>query len=306
MADLGLISNDSCRLSINNINFTVYASRTSRPSSSTHPILGTPEYSGGMYWYANRSIGQVVVQKRIDSNHDWATIAVLARAESDGITGGSFKGNVTYTLSAGYYYRIVFQFTSIMWSMSAVGSMTCTFTLSGFSYVGNYIRNTSRVFANGLIFGSATDDSFMVIREQGGIHVKAGAAKNKHGFELSQTKGLEVKRKGKQGIVPVLLWYGFMTDSGSAVSVTQKYSYDGKDPTFARLSDGKYRLTLNTAWSDCSFSGGKVIPSITTYGGTTGVSARIEELGDKYITIETANDNKTDNSNIIVKLEYIG
>lgn len=306
MADLGLISNDSCRLSINNINFTVNASRTSRPSSSTHPILGTPEYSGGMYWYANRSIGQVVVQKRIDSNHDWATIAVLARAESDGITGGSFKGNVTYTLSAGYYYRIVFQFTSIMWSMSAVGSMTCTFTLSGFSYVGNYIRNTSRVFANGLIFGSATDDNFMVIREQGGIHVKAGAAKNNHGFELSQTKGLEVKRKGKQGIVPVLLWYGFMTDSGSAVSVTQKYSYDGKDPTFARLSDGRYRLTLNTAWSDCSFSVGNVIPSITTYGGTTGVSARIEELGDKYITIETANDNKTDNSNIIVKLEYIG
>ena len=115
-----------------------------------------------------------------------------------------------------------------------------------------------------------------------------------------------MKRKGKQGIVPVLLWYGLMTDSGSAVSVTQKYSYDGEDPTFARLSDGKYRLTLNTAWSDCSFSGGKVIPSITTYGGTTGVSARIEELRDKYITIETANDNKTDNSNIIVKLEYIG
>lgn len=305
MADLGLISNDSCKLSIDNINFTVYASRISMPSSSTHPILGTPEYSSGMYWYANRSYGQVVVQKRIDSNHDWASIAVLARAEADGITRGSFKGNVTYTLSAGYYYRIVFQFTSIMWSMSAVGPMTCSFTLYEYSYVGNYIRNTSRVFANGLIFGSATNDNFMVIREQGGIHVKASTSSN-YGFELSQTEGLEVKRKGKQGIVPVLLWYGFMKDSGSAVSVTQKYSYDGKDPTFARLSDGRYRLTLNTAWSDCSFSVGNVIPSITTYGGTTGVSARIEELGDKYITIETANDNKTDNSNIIVKLEYIG
>ena len=97
-----------------------------------------------------------------------------------------------------------------------------------------------------------------------------------------------------------------MTDSGSAVSVTQKYSYDGKDPTFARLSDGRYKLTLNTAWSDCSFSGGNVIPSITTYGGTTGVSARIESIGTSSIIIETANDNKTDNSNIIVKLEYIG
>lgn len=308
MADLGLISNDSCKLSINNINFTVNASRTSRPSSSTHPILGAPEYSGGMYWYANRSIGQVVVQKRIDSNHDWATIAVLARAESDGITGGSFKGNVTYTLSAGYYYRIVFQFTSIMWSMSAVGSMTCSFTLYGYSYVGNYIRNTSRVFANGLIFGSATDDNFMVIREPGGIHVKASTS-SKYGFELSQDKGLEVKRGGQQGIVPVLLYAGRFAYLSTGKSQKTIYSYSG-DVTYSWPHIGICKITLPSSWP-CTDT--NCIPTVTTYQGVTGVSARIASWSGLNITIEIDNDYSSgadlnsdhDYGGFYIKLEYI-
>ena len=251
--------------------------------------------------YTNTVSAFLLVQKQ--SGSTWVNVATASSQNSTSATSLSVTSTSSRTvnLSEGTY-RIVLRCEISVYANNLYGVSVNATSVS--ASVSSFV-NLHRFFGNGFAFGSSNNNFFAAINESAGIHVKASTSSN-YGFELSQTKGLEVKRGGKQGIVPVLLWYGFMTDSGSAVSVTQKYSYDGKNPTFARLSDGRYQLTLNTAWSDCSFSDGNVIPSITTYGGTTGVSARIEKLVDKFIIIETANDNKTDNSNIIVKLEYIG
>ncbi len=251
--------------------------------------------------YTNTVSAFLLVQKQ--SGSTWVNVATASSQNSTSATSLSVTSTSSRTvnLSEGTY-RIVLRCEISVYANNLYGVSVNATSVS--ASVSSFV-DLHRFFGNGFAFGSSNNNFFAAINESAGIHVKASTSSN-YGFELSQTKGLEVKRGGKQGIVPVLLWYGFMTDSGSAVSVTQKYSYDGKNPTFARLSDGRYQLTLNTAWSDCSFSDGNVIPSITTYGGTTGVSARIEKLVDKFIIIETANDNKTDNSNIIVKLEYIG
>ena len=251
--------------------------------------------------YTNTVSAFLLVQKQSGSTWINVTTASSQNSTSDTSLSVTTTSSRTVNLSEGTY-RIVLRCEISVYANNLYGVSVNATSVS--ASVSSFV-NLHRFFGNGLAFGSSTNNFFAAINESAGIHVKASTSSN-YGFELSQTKGLEVKRKGKQGIVPVLLWYGLMTDSGSAVSVTQKYSYDGKDPTFARLSDGRYKLTLNTAWSDCSFSGGNVIPSITTYGGITGVSARIESIGTSSIIIETANDNKTDNSNIIVKLEYIG
>ena len=251
--------------------------------------------------YTNTVSAFLLVQKQSGSTWVNVTTASSQNSTSDTSLSVTTTSSRTVNLSEGTY-RIVLRCEISVYANNLYGVSVNATSVS--ASVSSFV-DLHRFFGNGFAFGSSTNNFFAAINESAGIHVKASTSSN-YGFELSQTKGLEVKRKGKQGIVPVLLWYGLMTDSGSAVSVTQKYSYDGKDPTFARLSDGRYKLTLNTAWSDCSFSGGNVIPSITTYGGTTGVSARIESIGTSSIIIETANDNKTDNSNIIVKLEYIG
>lgn len=271
-------------------------------SGSVGPLpegASVPGVSGKLY--TNTVSAFMLVQKQ--SEGTWVNVTTASSQNSTSATSLSVTSTSSRTvnLSEGTY-RIVLRCEISVYANNLYGVSVNATSVS--ASVSSFV-DLHRFFGNGFAFGSSNNNFFAAINESAGVHVKASTSSN-YGFELSQTKGLEVKRKGKQGIVPVLLWYGFMTDSGSAVSVTQKYSYDGKDPTFARISDGEYRLTLNTDWSDCNFSAGNVIPSITTYGGTTGVSARIKSIGTSYIIIETANDNKTDNSNIIVKLEYIG
>ena len=282
------------------------------PSGNYGDIITMPYPSGDQWVYRSDCRGSIMVQKLSEDGLSWSNHNLLTSISTVGIHGytARYTGTSGCVLQPGTY-RLVFVFAADLFGSTNTGSQSiCSYNITSVSATGSYAVKTSRVFANGLAFGSATNDNFVVCREKEGIHVKASTSSN-YGFELSQTKGLEVKRGGQQGIVPVLLWYGFVTDSGSSLSVSKKYSCDGNNPTFTRPGNGLYKLTLHSNWqSSASFSGGNVIATITAYGtsnaNVTGTSARIKEMGTNYILIETANDREVDNSSLIIKLEYIG
>lgn len=289
---------------------------TTTPNGNYGGVTSIPYNVGNEWVYRNDCQGTIIVQKQNSDKLTWSNYNQLVSLSTAGKSGtiSRYSGVLSCVLQPGTY-RLVFVFTASLFGTYNTGSSSkysyCSFNITYVSASGDYAIETSRIFANGLAFGSATNDNFMVVREADGIHVKASTKKSGHCFELSQDKGFEVKRNDLQGIVPVLLWYGFVTDSGSSLSVSKKYSCDGNNPTFTRSGNGLYKLTLHSNWqSSASFSGGNVIATITAYGtsnaNATGTSARIKEMGTNYILIETANDREVDNSSLIIKLEYIG
>ena len=169
------------------------------------------------------------------------------------------------------------------------------------------ISNITRVHANGFALGNSSTNHFAAFNDGGNIRVKGITNEGKYGYELDANKGLLVTRNKLQGIVPMLVYYAFVTDSGSALSITSKYSFNGKTLEGRRDANGKYTFTIPSSWS----KGGmdfetNLIPTVICNGTTTGVSAQIYALTKTSITIWTANDNSLDNSNLIIKLEYIG
>ena len=276
-------------------------------SGSVGPLPGgtpVPGLSGKLY--TNTVSAFLIVQKQ--SGSTWVNVATASSQNSTSATSLSVTSTSSRTvnLSEGTY-RIVLRCEISVYANNLYGVSVNATSVS--ASVSSFV-DLHRFFGNGFAFGSSSNNFFAAINESAGIHVKASTSSN-YGFELSQTKGLEVKRGGQQGIVPVLLWYGFVTDSGSSLSVSKKYSCDGNNPTFTRPGNGLYKLTLHSNWqSSASFSGGNVIATITAYGtsnaNVTGTSARIKEMGTNYILIETANDREVDNSSLIIKLEYIG
>ena len=276
-------------------------------SGSVGPLPeGTPVPGLSGKLYTNTVSAFLIVQKQ--SGSTWVNVATASSQNSTSATSLSVTSTSSRTvnLSEGTY-RIVLRCEISVYANNLYGVSVNATSVS--ASVSSFV-DLHRFFGNGFAFGSSSNNFFAAINESAGIHVKASTSSN-YGFELSQTKGLEVKRGGQQGIVPVLLWYGFVTDSGSSLSVSKKYSCDGNNPTFTRPGNGLYKLTLHSNWqSSASFSGGNVIATITAYGtsnaNVTGTSARIKEMGTNYILIETANDREVDNSSLIIKLEYIG
>lgn len=282
------------------------------PSGNYGDIIAIP-YKSDNYWvYRSDCQGSIIVQKLSEDGLSWSNHNLLTAISTMGISGitARYSGKLHCVLQPGTY-RLVFVFTADLFGSSNTGgsSSTCSYNLTYIKATGNYAVKTSRVFSNGLAFGSATNDNFVVCRELSGIHVKASAAENNHGFELSQTKGFEVKRKGNQGIVPVLLYAGRSAYLSGGISQKTIYQYSDGVVNYNWPHIGICEITF--PW-DCDPD--ECIPTVTTWQGATGVSARIVSWNFKKMVIEIDNDysggagtgSNHDYGGFYIKLEYIG
>lgn len=285
---------------------------TTTPSGNYGGIYAVPYMSGGYWVYRSDCRGSIMVQKLSDDGESWSNHNLLTSISTVGISGitARYSGTLRCVLQPGTY-RLVFVFTADLFGSSNTGgsSSMCSYRVSINSLTGSYAVKTSRVFANGLAFGSATNDNFVVCREKPGIHVKASTLSN-YGFELSQTKGLEVKREGQQGIVPVLLYAGTFAYLKTGKTHYKIYSYSG-EVTWDWPHIGICKITLPSSWP-CTDT--NCVPTVTTWQGATGVSARIASWSGLNITIEIDNDysggadlnSDHDYGGFYIKLEYIG
>lgn len=283
---------------------------TTTPSGNYGGIYAVPYMSGGYWVYRSDCRGSIMVQKLSDDEVSWSNHNLLTSISTVGISGitARYSGTLRCVLQPGTY-RLVFIFTADLFGSSNTGgsSSTCSYRVSINSLTGSYAVKTSRVFANGLAFGSATNDNFVVCREEKGIHVKASTS-SKYGFELSQTKGLEVKRGGQQGIVPVLMYAGRSYNLSNDSKTMHLYNAYSTNPTFNWTKIGICEITF--PW-DCHPD--ECIPTVTTWKGDTGVSARIVRWNVRKMVIEIDNDysggagtgSDHDFGGFYIKLEYI-
>lgn len=281
------------------------------PSGNYGDIITMPYPSGGQWVYRSDCRGSIMVQKLSEDGLSWSNHNLLTSISTVGIHGytARYTGTSGFVLQPGTY-RLVFVFAADLFGSSNTGSQSiCSYNITSVSATGSYAVQTSRVFANGLAFGSATNDNFVVCREKPGIHVKASTSSN-YGFELSKTKGLEVKREGQQGIVPVLLYAGTFAYLKTGKTHYKIYSYSG-EVTWDWPHIGICKITLPSSWP-CTDT--NCVPTVTTWQGATGVSARIASWSGKNITIEIDNDYSSgadlnsdhDYGGFYIKLEYIG
>lgn len=286
------------------------------PSGNYGDIITMPYPSGGQWVYRSDCRGSIMVQKLSDDGLTWSNHSLLTSISTVGLSGytARYSGTLRCVLQPGTY-RLVFVFAADLFGSSNTGSQSiCSYNITSVSATGSYAVKTSRVFANGLAFGSATNDNFVVCREKEGIHVKASTSSN-YGFELSQTEGLEVKREGQQGIVPVLLYAGRsckLSNTEDTKHLYNAYSNSLSDqPKFDWQHIGICKITLPSSWP-CTDT--NCVPTVTTWQGATGVSARIASWSGKNITIEIDNDYSSganlnsdhDYGGFYIKLEYIG
>lgn len=281
------------------------------PSGDYGDIISIPYMSDNYWVYRSDCQGSIIVQKLSEDGLSWSNHNLLTAISTMGISGitARYSGTLHCVLQPGTY-RLVFVFTADLFGSSNTGSQsTCSYNLTNIKATGNYAVKTSRVFSNGLAFGSATNDNFVVCRELSGIHVKASAAENNHGFELSQTKGFEVKRKGKQGIVPVLLYAGRSAYLSGGINQKTIYQYSDGEVKYNWTYIGICEITF--PW-DCDPD--ECIPTVTTWQGATGVSARIVSWNFRKMVIEIDNDysggagtgSNHDYGGFYIKIEYIG
>ena len=280
------------------------------PSGNYGDIITMPYPSGDQWVYRSDCRGSIMVQKLSEDGLSWSNHNLLTSISTVGIHGytARYTGTSGCVLQPGTY-RLVFVFAADLFGSSNTGSQSiCSYNITSVSATGSYAVKTSRVFANGLAFGSATNDNFVVCREKEGIHVKASTSSN-YGFELSQTKGLEVKRGGQQGIVPVLMYagrsYKLSNDDSKTMHLYNAYS---TNPTFTWTKIGICEITF--PW-DCHPD--ECIPTVTTWKGDTGVSARIVSWNVRKMVIEIDNDysggagtgSDHDFGGFYIKLEFI-
>ena len=280
------------------------------PSGNYGDIIAIP-YKSDNYWvYRSDCQGSIIVQKLSEDGLSWSNHNLLTAISTMGISGitARYSGKLHCVLQPGTY-RLVFVFTADLFGSSNTGSSsTCSYNLTYIEATGNYAVKTSRVFSNGLAFGSATDDNFVVCRELSGIHVKASTSSN-YGFELSQSKGLEVKRGGQQGIVPVLLYAGRSAYLSTGKNQKTIYQYSDGNVKYNWPYIGICEITF--PW-DCNPD--ECIPTVTTWQGATGVSARIVSWNFRKMVIEIDNDysggagtgSNHDYGGFYIKIEYIG
>ena len=275
-------------------------------SVSLGPLpAGTPVSGSFTRLYTNTVSAFLLVQKQSEST--WVNVTTASSQNSTSATSLSVTSTSSRTvnLSEGTY-RIVLRCEISVYANNSyeVGVEAPSVSASVTSFV-----NLHRFFGNGFAFGSSTDNFFAAINESAGIHVKASTSSN-YGFELSQTKGLEVKRKGQQGIVPVLLYAGRFAYLSTGKSQKTIYQYSDGEVKYDWPHIGICKITF--PW-DCDPD--KCIPTVTTYQGVTGVSARIVSWANKrIITIEIDNDYGSgagtdrdhDYGGFYIKLEYIG
>lgn len=282
---------------------------TTTPNGNYGGIYAVPSNVDNLWVYRNDCRGMLMVQ-RLNNNGTWSNHNLLVSISTVGISGTTarYSGTTFCVLQPGTY-RLVFIFSAELFGMLNTGGnqTECDYKVTNISASGNYAIETSRVFANGLAFGSATNDNFVVVRESGGIHVKASTKTNGHGFELSQSKGFEVKRKGYQGAsLPVL----FVARTIYSKNGTKEYEYLywnealGK-PTMKWTEVGQCEITLGSDYPTSEH----IMPTLTSYlAPEMGVSARIKSWSGQKIIIELDSDYNSPNDygGFYIKLEYIG
>jgi len=212
------------------------------------------------------------------------------------------NGNGTVTTSVNRqvdvpagYQQIVVVYENTVYTTNTTTSTETYWNVTSASYVSEMWL--SRLFANGLAYGSSQNNFFALLNVASKIIMQAvttDGSMNKHGFALD-ADGFKVQRKNITGKVFPTIYYGLISwTAKETFSISPYYSFDGNSPTLSRVAsgaDGQLKLTFPASWSSLNLGFSTAIINLVGYNDSCR-NVHVVSFNSSQITIE-GNDDTT-------------
>ena len=239
----------------------------------------------------------------LTTNGDGEKSVTSISVEGD-VTAGYHKLIVEYTLKTPGYQTTL---------NSAQRTATANWTIQSASYVSDIYL--SRIFANGIAFGTSANNYFAAMNVDGKMLVKGvtlNGSSQKNGFELSAT-GLSILHKDASFRPVVTLGMGILQYTSSKLNWMRYQSglRGGTTPTVSRSNTGYYVITFPTYWTNLIGSNtNNLFVTVTAYHATSTTTKRPLVTSIPYLTntqcqIVVSQGSTAVDECVLVKVEYM-
>ena len=266
--------------------------------------------TGNNMWYWNNTIRASIL---LNTYSDSACTS-LASSIQLGFISGDGKGwvstsvNTTRTVSAGYHKLVIQNSVEICtggsYVQAQVNNLSAGFTATYY---------TSRVFGNGLSFGSSSKNVLAAVRNSSGnMEVRAMTNDGAHGVDIDPSKGVLLTRNGIQGrIYPTVMFLNVSWTAKDTYSIISSWAYDGTSPTITRIDgtgEGLMKVacnpikTLEMTFSNCLFH-------VNTYGSSRGgIHGHVSNVfySTGYLLVECSDDTTDNYCSFQLEVRYMG
>lgn len=211
--------------------------------------------------------------------------------------------NLSVELSAGYHTLEVYYYCIVYRGQTSTTSVSCQWSITSVSFVSDtYI---SRLFANGMAYGTSLNNFFAAMNVANKMHVKAQSLSSGNvlnGFELSAT-GLSIIHAEKLLKPVVTLGWGRITCNGTSSSTTDTVASfvngvrDGETTiTVTRTLEGVHKVSFPSSWTNLGLTANRIIVHVNSYlysskySGRSGI-ASVGSITTTYFTFAVGDDN---------------
>jgi len=276
-------------------------------NSSAKPYESAPVTFDG--YVTHHAYIAMYVRTYSDAAH---TICISNRMVGSAISNGN--GTVTTSVNrqvdvpAGYQ-QIVVVYENTVYTTNTTTSTETYWNVTSASYVSEMWL--SRLFANGLAYGSSQNNFFALLNVASKIIMQAvttDGSMNKHGFALD-ADGFKVQRKNITGKVFPTIYYGLISwTAKETFSISPYYSFDGNSPTLSRVAsgaDGQLKLTFPASWSSLNLGFSTAIINLVGYNDSCR-NVHVVSFNSSQITIEGNDDTTNNYTSFAIEIKYIG
>lgn len=279
---------------------------TDNPSQN-FPSQGIVDH--GQYSIDNLSKVEVRIKTYSDSARTvLMTTKTVAIANSQRSTSGYDTHSVTMNnlsvdLSAGYHTLEVYYYCIVYRGQTSTTSVSCQWNITSVSFVSDtYI---SRLFANGMAYGTSLNNFFAAMNVANKMHVKAQSLSSGNvlnGFELSAA-GLSIIHAEKLLKPVVTLGWGRITCNGTSSSTSDTVESfanairgDPDSVTVTRTANGIHMIKYPASWTSLGLTASRIIVHIDSYlyssshSGRSGI-ASVGTITSTYCTFAVGDDN---------------
>ena len=277
-------------------------------------MIPSRPYSGSLDYYWTNYINARVVVKNYDNATSKRLLSTSYVAWAGGYGGD--KWNETsltkdVVVPSGYHEITIEYDVHLVKNGSAYGEVAWNSVTA--SFTADYYL--SRIFANGLAFGSSAKNSFAVARNSSGnVEMRCSTKNNEYGMQVLED-GMSTIFKDKFFKPTVLLGYGLVTSSNTNGTHRASWSHfingmrdDYSSPVITNRTEGVWKIAYTDKWKSLGLSKSNlvvtVVPNMQNFTKINMVG--LYEVTTTDVTVG-AGDDDSPNTGISfwVKFEYI-
>lgn len=262
-----------------------------------------PQYifDGNGNYYIDNSAQVIVRIKTYSDSGRTSLISTKTVANANSVQSTSGYGTktvsldgITIDLPSGYHRLEVYVYCIVYAGQTTTTSVSCSWNVTSATYVSDIYL--SRLFANGVAYGSSLNNFFAAMNQDGKMLVKgvtmkgSGSSARQNGFELSNN-GLSIIHAGKLISPVITLGRGRITCSGTSSSSSDSVPdfVNGirgatDSVTVTRAAQGIHRIDYPSSWKTLNLVANRIIVHIDSYLYSSGHNGRSGVASVGYIT----------------------